>query len=85
MHDSLGLIASVLTIITAIIGVFVWIYKKHKNTPIITAIITAIIEVFVWIYKKHKNKPTRILFVDDEINDFEIVKTLKKITTRLMY
>ncbi len=44
----------------------------------ILTIITAIISAVVWAYRRHKNKPTRILFVDDEIDDFAIPKTLKK-------
>lgn len=44
-------------------------------------IIAGIITIFSAIYgfyKWHKNKPKNILFIDDEIKDFEIVNTLRK-------
>ncbi|KAF3983656.1 MAG: hypothetical protein HFP81_06495 [Methylococcales symbiont of Hymedesmia sp. n. MRB-2018] len=44
-------------------------------------IIAGIITIFGAIYgtyKWHKNKPKNILFIDDEIKDFEIVNTLRK-------
>jgi len=43
--------------------------------------IAAIITIFIAIhgfYKWNKNKPKNILFIDDEIKDFEIVNTLKR-------
>ncbi len=44
--------------------------------------VITIIGAIIWLYKTYekykKNKPTRILFVDDEIDDFFIPKTLKK-------
>ncbi len=51
----------------------------HMSEAIST--IAGIITIFLAIYglnKWHKNKPKNILFVDDEIKDFEIVNTLKK-------
>lgn len=44
---------------------------------LITGIMTIIKTIFV-MRKWHKNKPKKILFIDDEIDDFEIVKTLRK-------
>ncbi len=43
----------------------------------IAGVITIISTIYMF-RKKQKNKPKRILFVDDEIDDFEIVETLRK-------
>ncbi len=44
---------------------------------IIAGIITIFLAVYGF-YKWCKNKPKNILFIDDEIEDFEIVNTLRK-------
>lgn len=43
----------------------------------IAGIITILLAIY-GIYKWYKNKPKNILFIDDEIKDFEIVNTLRK-------
>lgn len=47
----------------------------------VISIIAGIVTIYFAIhrvYKWHKNKPKNILFIDDEIKDFEIVNTLRK-------
>lgn len=44
---------------------------------IIAGIITIFLAIY-GLYKWYKNKPKNILFIDDEIEDFEIVNTLRK-------
>ena len=43
---------------------------------IILGVLVLIIGV-IWCYGKIKNRPKGILFIDDQINDFEIVQTLR--------